>query len=132
MVVEQRHDNQLSLSGKLISFASNDYLCLSQHPSVIQSFIDGGLKYGVGSTSSTLISGYYSSHEELENAFADLMQREQAVLFNSGYHANIGVLSVLANRHTTVVSDKLCHASILDGIILSFLKNRRNGHYFKG
>lgn len=127
-VVKQRHGNEMFASKKLLSFASNDYLCLSQHTSVIQSFTEGASEYGVGSTSSALISGYYSSHHNLENAFADLMQKEQAVLFNSGYHANIGVLSVLANRHATVISDKLCHASIIDGIILSRAKHLRYEH----
>ena len=86
------------------------------------------MKYGFGSGSSSLVSGYFDSQREIEARFAAWLQVDNAILFNSGYLANIGVIGALANRNTTIFSDKLCHTSLLDGIQLSRAKHYRYRH----
>jgi len=112
----------------MINFAGNDYLCLSQDSRVRDAFIKGAYEYGVGSTSSPLLSGYTRAHQELEERFATFLNRDRAIFFNSGYHANLGVLNVFANRSTPVIADKHCHASIIDAIILSRAPHHRYHH----
>lgn len=112
----------------LINFCSNDYLGIRQHPRILQAFSAGASKYGLGSGSSALIGGYYPVHAELEERFAKFFQRDSAILFNSGYHANIGVITALANRNRRIFVDRFCHASILDAIVLSRAKYRRYAH----
>jgi 8-amino-7-oxononanoate synthase len=127
--INHKNDNQLFVGDKqLLSFTSNDYLCLSQNYNFVSNINECVEKYGTGSASSALISGFYDVHKELENQFCKIFNRDASLLFNSGYNANIGVLSTLANRDTTIISDKLCHASIIDGIILSRAKHLRYKH----
>ena len=127
--IELRHENWLSLNNQsLLNFTHNDYLCLAAHPQVKRAAIQAIEKYGIGSSASAVVSGYYTPHCELEEHFADFLQRDRAILFNSGYLANLGVLSTLANRQSVVLSDKLCHASLLDGIQLSRAKHYRYKH----
>lgn len=127
--IDQRDGNHIVVDGKrLINFCSNDYLGLATHPDIKKAFIQGIEKYGVGSGSSVAISGYYESQRRLEDTFAEFLQRDAAIFFNSGYHANLGVISTLCGRHDVIVSDKLCHASLLDGIQLSRAKHFRYQH----
>lgn len=111
------------------NFASNDYLNLSQHPYVKKTLQEAAEIYGMGSGASPLICGYQDIHQELEKQFADFVGREKALLFNSGYHANAGLFSVLANRHSTIIADKDCHASLLDGIHLARAQHKRYAHH---
>lgn len=97
-----------------VSFCSNDYLGLSRHPEVIKTFQAGAEKYGVGSGASFLISGYCGAHKELEDAFTEFFKRDRAVLFPSGYMANLGVLTALATKKTAIFQDKNNHASLID------------------
>lgn len=128
-ILENKKSNKIILDGKeLINFCSNDYLGLSDHPLVKKSFIEGVERFGLGSGASAVVSGFHSPHRALEENFSEFMNRDQAILFNSGYLANLGVLSTLANRDCTVLSDKLCHASLLDGIQLSHAKHKRFRH----
>jgi 8-amino-7-oxononanoate synthase len=128
-LVIARDQNTIEIEGiKYLNFASNDYLGLTMHPKVVAAFIQGAKEFGFGSGSATAITGYYSVQRTLEEKFAEYLQRERTILFNSGYHANIGVLSTLANREHTIVADKLCHASIIDGIRLSSAKYYRYHH----
>ena len=113
---------------QLINFCSNDYLGLTDHPAVKRAFAQGAALCGSGSGSSSLVSGFTRSHAKLEHAFADYLQRERALLFNSGYHANLGVISSLADRHSTIIADKYVHASLIDGIILSRAQHYRYLH----
>ncbi|MBI2707729.1 MAG: 8-amino-7-oxononanoate synthase [Proteobacteria bacterium] len=111
-----------------INFCSNDYLALSGHPrlkQVMQSHIQ---KFGFGSTSSPLLSGYSLECEDLEKTFCSILGFEDALVFPSGYQANIGVLSALLTRTSTVLCDRLCHASIMDGLTLSRAKIKRFHH----
>jgi 8-amino-7-oxononanoate synthase len=99
----------------VVSFASNDYLGLSAHPAVIAAAHEALERWGSGSTSSRLIVGTRPVHAELEPALAQWKGTESALLFPTGYAANIGVLSALRGAGATVFSDELNHASIVDG-----------------
>lgn len=130
LLVESRDSqNMIIINGQpLINFASNDYLNIASHNKIKAALMQGVSQYGFGSSSSALVSGYYKSHQLLEERFAEFLQRDAALLFNSGYHANLGVITTLANRQNSVISDKLCHASLLDGIQLARAKHYRYRH----
>lgn len=98
-----------------LHFCSNDYLGLSQHPEVIAAYQQGLAKYGCGSGGSPLICGHTYVHQELSEQLADWMQRDQVLLFNSGYAANKGILQALSSESTSLLFDKLNHASLYDG-----------------
>ena len=111
--------NLTTLDTSLISFASNDYLGLASHPRVraaAQSAID---RFGTSATASRLVCGTRSVHVELENALARWKSTEAALVFATGYAANVGVLSALGGLDVTIFSDELNHASIIDGCRLS-------------
>lgn len=121
--------NQLYINGKTyIDFASNDYLGLNQHQQIITDFACAVQRYGLGSAASALVTGYSSEHARLEAQFAEWLQVDRALLFNSGYHANLGIISALVGRSDCVFSDKLCHASLLAGIALSRAHHVRYRH----
>jgi 8-amino-7-oxononanoate synthase len=103
----------------VISFASNDYLGLTTHPAVVAAAHDALDRWGSGSGSARLIVGSRPIHHELEQALADWRHSERALLFPTGYAANLGVLSAMGGPDVTVVSDELNHASIIDGCRLS-------------
>ena len=127
--ISHREKNKIIFNHQLlINFSSNDYLGLSEHPAVKKAFIAGIEQYGTGSGSSATLSGYLKPHRDLEENVADFLKRDRAILFNSGYHANLGALTTFANRNTIILSDKLCHASLLDGIQLSKAKHIRFAH----
>lgn len=111
-----------------INFSTNDYLALAKHPTVTRAFIASAEQYGVGSGASPQLSGYSRAHQRLEEAFSEYTNRDRAILFNSGYHANLGVITTLATRHSTIIADKYCHASIIDAIILSRANHLRYRH----
>ncbi len=99
----------------VVSFASNDYLGLSAHPQVRAAAIDAIEKWGTGSTASRLVTGTRPVHHELEAALADWQGSARAVLFPTGYAANLGVLQVFAGPDATIFCDELNHASLIDG-----------------
>lgn len=129
-IFEERLDSRALVDGKtLINFCSNDYLNIAGHTAVKKAFKRGADIHGLGSSGSALISGYSTSHAKLEEAFAAFLQRDRALLFNSGYHANLGVLTTFAHKHSTIIADKYCHASLNNGAQLSrakFLRYRHN------
>jgi 8-amino-7-oxononanoate synthase len=104
---------------EFLSFCSNDYLGLANHPEVVAAFHAGLEAYGAGSGAAHLISGHSRAHHALEEELADFVQRPRALLFSTGYMANLGVLAVLAQRGTRVFEDRNNHASLLDGARLS-------------
>ena len=113
---------------KLLSFCSNDYLGLANHPAIAQAMKEGIDQYGVGSGSSHLVSGHHREHELLEQELAAFTGREAALVFSSGYMANVGVMSALMSRRDTIVQDRLNHASLIDGALLSQAKMLRFRH----
>jgi glycine C-acetyltransferase len=115
-VVEQLHRQRLN---GLINLASYNYLGLSYRAEVIEASIAAIRKYGTGSSGSPILSGTTELHDELSNALARFKNKEQCLLFPSGYSANLGVIAGLMRSGDLVVTDQFAHASIVDGIILS-------------
>jgi len=103
----------------LINLSSNDYLGLSNHPDVIKAGREALERFGAGGTSSRLLAGTRKPHEELEEDLARFLGKETALVYSSGYHANTGILPALASSGDLILFDRLCHASIIDGIRLS-------------
>lgn len=102
-----------------INLSSNDYLGLSHHPDVIKAATAAAQRYGIGGTSSRLLAGTTSLHEDLEKELASFLDKEAALVFSSGYHANTGVIPALAGPDDVIFFDRLCHASLVDGVRLS-------------
>jgi 8-amino-7-oxononanoate synthase len=113
---------------ELINFSSNDYLGLRSHPEVVAAMELGARKYGAGSGASHLVCGHGRAHHALEEALAEFTGRDRALLFSTGYMANLGVISSLAGRHDAVLQDRLNHASLLDGAALSGARLQRFAH----
>jgi 8-amino-7-oxononanoate synthase len=112
----------------LFNFCSNDYLGLSSHPEVVRAFQDAAAKYGVGSGASHLVTGHGPEHEALEHDLAVFTGRERALVYSTGYMANMGVIGALADQTATVVADKLNHASLIDGCRLTRAHSLRYRH----
>lgn len=112
----------------LINFCGNDYLGLAQHPDLKRAFVEAANAYGVGSGASHLVTGHGPEHEALEEALAAFTGREKALVFSTGYMANIGVIAALADQTAVLVSDKLNHASLIDGVRLCGAKAHRYRH----
>ncbi len=118
--LEQESAARVSYSGKiLINFSSNDYLGLASHPRVKAAAQEAIDRYHASAASSRLICGNLEVHERLEAEIARFKQREAALVFSSGYLANLGILAALAGENDQIFSDALNHASIIDGCRLS-------------
>ena len=102
-----------------LSFCSNDYLGLANHPDLITTMQSAAQASGVGSGASNLITGHHRYHDNLEKQLAKFVQMPAALLFSTGYMANIGVISALMGRNDAVFADKLNHACLNDGAFLS-------------
>lgn len=128
-VVESPQSVLMQLDGRqVVNFCSNDYLGLANHPEVIAAFKRGVDQYGVGSGSAHLICGHSHAHHALEDELAVFTGRERALLFSTGYMANLGVISALVGRGDSVLEDRLNHASLLDGGLLSAARFQRYQH----
>jgi 8-amino-7-oxononanoate synthase len=112
----------------LVDFSSNDYLGLAHHPAVAAAMSASAAHCGAGSAASHLVTGHGIEHERLEEELADFTRRERALLFSTGYMANLGVMTTLAHRGELVLLDRLNHASIIDGALLSGARLRRYRH----
>ncbi len=127
--VASRRRGVVGLDGRdYIDFSSNDYLGLSQHPCLIEAGIAAFREWGSASSASRLLSGSLEPHHRLEEKLAQFKQKEAALVFNSGYQANVGILSALCGRDDCIFSDRLNHASIVDGNLLSGAKVFRFRH----
>ena len=102
-----------------LQFCSNDYLALANHPLLKEAAIKATERYGAGAGASRLVSGNMAPHRELEERISAFKSTEAALLFNSGYNANLGVITAIAGRGTEIFSDRLNHASIVDACVLS-------------
>lgn len=111
-----------------LNFCSNDYLGLANDADVIEAFRQGARDWGVGSGASHLVCGHQRPHQDLEEALAEHTGRERALLFSTGYMANLGVMSALLGKRDAVFEDRLNHASLLDGGLLSGARFRRFAH----
>ncbi|OMG67826.1 8-amino-7-oxononanoate synthase [Stutzerimonas balearica] len=113
---------------RLLNFCSNDYLGLANHPEVIRAMQDGVAKWGVGGGASHLVIGHSGPHHELEEALAEFTGRPRALLFSTGYMANLAAVTALAGQGDTVLEDRLNHASLLDAGLLSGARFSRYLH----
>jgi 8-amino-7-oxononanoate synthase len=113
---------------EVLAFCSNDYLGLANHPEVVKSFKQAVDTYGVGSGAAHLINGHTQAHHALEEELAEFTGRERALLFSTGYMANLGVVSSLLTRGDAVFEDRLNHASLIDAGLLSGARFSRYEH----
>ncbi len=127
--IEGAQGTQIVIDGRsLINFCSNDYLSLANHPEIIKALKRGADKYGVGAGASHLVSGHSKAHQALEEALADATNQERALLFSSGYAANLGVFSALRDELDWTLQDRLNHASLIDANRLINLPIQRYAH----
>ncbi len=120
---------QLLVDGKpYLSFCSNDYLGLANHPQLIEALQQGAAEFGVGAGAAHLVNGHFSSHEQLETELAAFVGKPAALLYSTGYMANLGVVQALTGRGDTVFADKLNHASLNDAMLLSRAEVKRYRH----
>lgn len=113
---------------KVLNFSSNNYLGLADDARIVQAAEESLRREGFGSGASRLVCGNLCSHQQLEEAVARFKGAERCLFFTSGYMANVGIISALFNREDLIASDKLNHASIIDGILLSRAENKRYPH----
>ncbi len=128
-VVSTAQDTELIVDGRpMLGFCSNDYLGLANHPEVIAALQQGAERWGVGSGASHLVSGHTSVHHALEEELAEFTGRPRALLFSTGYMANQGVVTALLGRGDSIYEDRLNHASLIDGGLLSRANFKRFAH----
>lgn len=128
-VLESPQGARLRVDGReYLSFCSNDYLGLAADPRVIQALCEGAQRHGAGAGASHLVSGHHRAHEELEHRLAGFVRLPRALLFSSGYLANLAVVTTLAGRSSEVFADKLNHASLNDAMVLSRARFTRYPH----
>jgi 8-amino-7-oxononanoate synthase len=113
---------------QLLAFCSNDYLGLANHPEVLAALQQGAAKWGVGGGASHLVIGHSSPHHELEEALAEFTGRPRALLFSTGYMANLAAVTALVGRGDSVLEDRVNHASLLDAGLLSGARFSRYLH----
>ena len=112
----------------ILSFASNDYLGLANHPKLLDALRTGLERFGLGAGASHLVSGHFSVHDEMERALATFTGKPATLLFSSGYLANLGAVQALVGRGDRVFADHLNHASLNDAMILSRARVQRYRH----
>ncbi|MFH0797394.1 MAG: 8-amino-7-oxononanoate synthase [Candidatus Omnitrophota bacterium] len=118
--ISRRHNGRVYFKTKeFIDFSSNDYLGLANHPKLLASAKEALDRFGTSASASRLLSGDLEIHHRLEEEVARFKNKESALVFNSGYQANVGILSALYSKGDAIFSDRLNHASIIDGILLS-------------
>jgi 8-amino-7-oxononanoate synthase len=120
LTLESPQGPRIILDGReYLAFCSNDYLGLANDPRIAATAVEALQRYGVGSGASHLVTGHSREHELLEAALAGFVGMPRALLFSTGYLANIGVMTALAGREDAIFSDSLNHASLIDGVRLS-------------
>lgn len=127
--LDSGQDTEVIMSGKrVIMIGSNNYLGLTSDPRVKKAAIEAVEKFGVGCSGSRFLNGTLNLHIELEKRLAKFVNKEEALVFSTGFQTNLGVLSAIASRNDYILSDKQNHASIVDGCRLSFAKMLKFKH----
>ncbi|MDD5021483.1 MAG: pyridoxal phosphate-dependent aminotransferase family protein [Endomicrobiaceae bacterium] len=127
--VESAQGPEVIIDGrKIVVVCSNNYLGLADHPKVIEGSIKATRKYGTSCTGSRFLNGTNDLHEKVERKFARFVGKESAILFTTGHHSNLGAISSLVGKNDIVITDKLDHASIIDGCRLSLGEMVRYRH----
>ncbi|MEJ2309248.1 MAG: 8-amino-7-oxononanoate synthase [Gammaproteobacteria bacterium] len=128
-VSESPQGPAMTIDGKpLLAFCSNDYLGLAADKRIAQALKQGVDRWGSGSGAAHLVNGHSSAHHALEEALADWLGRERALLFSTGYMANLGIITGLLGRDDGLFEDKLNHASLIDGGLLGVARMHRYRH----
>ena len=128
-VVSSPQGPELEVDGqRYLAFCSNDYLGLAAHPALAEAMRRGLERYGTGGGASHLVCGHSAAHHALEEALAEFTGRPRALLFSTGYMANLGTVAALAGRGDAVLQDRLNHASLLDGGLLGGARFQRYAH----
>jgi len=128
-VLESAQGTRVTVDGKTyLSFASNDYLGLASHPAIAAAACEAATRYGVGAGASHLLTGHHALHQRLEGELAAFVGRPAALLFATGYMANLGVVTALVGRDGALFADRLNHASLVDAALLSRAEHVRYRH----
>jgi 8-amino-7-oxononanoate synthase len=128
-ILESAQGAHVRVDGRdYLAFCSNDYLGLASHPALIDAACRGAGQYGVGAGASHLVVGHSEAHHKLELALAEFLALPQALLFSTGYMANLGIVSALLGRNDVVLADKLNHASLNDAALISRAQFLRYTH----
>ena len=128
-MIESEQDTEVIINGKkVLMFGSNSYLGLTNHPKIIEAAIAATRKYGTGCAGSRFLNGTLDIHIQLEEKLAEFVGKEAALCFSTGFQANLGVLSCIAQRGDFILLDALDHASIIEGARLSFAKVLKFAH----
>ena len=129
LMLEGAQHTHVRIEGReYLAFCSNDYLGLANHPQLVAAACEGSKRYGVGAGASHLISGHSSAHQALEEALARFTGFPRALLFSTGYMANVGVITALMRRGDAIFADRLNHASLNDAALLSGARFSRYPH----
>ncbi|RFC36518.1 MAG: 8-amino-7-oxononanoate synthase [Candidatus Nitrotoga sp. LAW] len=127
--LQSAQGTRATVNGKpTLSFSSNDYLGLANHPQLLAALQAGTQQVGLGAGASHLVSGHFSAHDELEHTLAAFVGKPAALLFSSGYLANLGAVQALVGRNDRIFADKLNHASLNDAMLLSRAQVHRYRH----
>ncbi len=128
-VLESPQDARIVVDGEeCLSFCSNDYLGLASHPVLVEALQQGSARFGVGGGASHLVSGHFAAHHDLETQLATFVGLPRALLFSTGYMANLGIVTALVGRDDEIFADKLNHASLNDAALLSRARLTRFPH----
>lgn len=128
-VLESPQGARVRVDGEeVLSFCSNDYLGLANHPALVQAACECAQRFGVGAGASHLVTGHSAAHHELEQKLAEFAGLPAALLFSTGYMANLGVITALLGRNDALFADKLNHASLNDAALLSRARMMRYPH----
>ena len=128
-ILDSPQSAHVTVDGKqYLAFCSNDYLGLANHPALIAAAQAGATQYGVGAGASHLVLGHARAHEQLETALAAFVGLPRALLFSTGYMANLGVVTALVGREDAVFADRLNHASLNDACLLARAQFKRYAH----
>src|ERR1017187_3226748 len=118
--IQSEQDTMVMMDGKeLLMFGSNSYMGLTCHPKVKEAASNAINKYGTGCAGSRFLNGNLDLHAELEREIAEFVGKEEALVFSTGFQANLGVASALIGRHDYVIIDECVHASVIDGCRLT-------------
>jgi len=129
LLTESPNAPEMIIEGeRLLAFNSNDYLGLANHPALKKAFIAGAEKWGVGSGSAHLVTGHTAAHHQLEEELAAFTGRDRALLFSSGYMANLAMVMALTDKNDHVFEDRLNHASLIDAGNLAAARMHRYQH----
>jgi len=128
-LLETPQQPEVTVDGEqLLAFCSNDYLGLASHPDVVRAMQQGAARWGVGGGASHLVMGHSTPHHQLEEALAEFTGRPRALLFSTGYMANLAAVTALVGQGDTVLEDRINHASLLDAGLLSGARFSRYLH----